>query len=431
MTAKVSFRSSLPQRDHARPRAGVIPTNEALDARLTELVVPALATLVADFRFRGYRDRLLGLPVMVALLLAMIWRHVEGLATLVTVLETEGFLWVPPFRVSPQAVSQRLQSLPADFFATLFHQLMPVLHARADARTRPLTPSLAQARRHFSAVLAADGTTLEALFRKLGPLRGRTKTILAGRVLALLDVSSKQPRTLFYEANPTGTDHVFLGQLLAALTPGALVLLDAGFYDFRFFAALTARGVAFICRGKFPLAGTVVTTFREEPTVHDRLLRIGANSRPRAIQIIRVVDITVAGKARRYLTNVVDPTILSAEQVADLYAQRWRIEEAFLLVKRLLGLSYLVTGGENGIQLQIWTTWVLYAVLLDLCDAIAEELALPLARISTEMVYRGIPLFCSAFQKGLATDIVPFLASLTRFGIVKRVRIRHPPLAAP
>jgi IS4 transposase len=67
--------------------------------------------------------------------------------------------------------------------------------------------------------------------------------------------------------------------------------------------------------------------------------------------------------------------------VADLYRRRWRIEEAFNTVKRLLGLSYLWTGSLNGIQLQIWGTWLFYAVLVDLGDAVAQELSLPFDHI--------------------------------------------------
>jgi hypothetical protein len=42
-----------------------------------------------------------------------------------------------------------------------------------------------------------------------------------------------------------------------------------------------------------------------------------------------------------WVTTELDPQRLPAEQVIALYAQRWRIEEAFLQVKRLLNLSYL------------------------------------------------------------------------------------------
>ena len=59
--------------------------------------------------------------------------------------------------------------------------------------------------------------------------------------------------------------------------------------------------------------------------------------------------------------------------VADLYGKRWRIEQAFNTVKRLLDLSYLWTGSINGIKLQIWGTWMFYAILVDLGDAVADE----------------------------------------------------------
>ncbi len=82
-------------------------------------------------------------------------------------------------------------------------------------------------------------------------------------------------------------------------------------------------------------------------------------------------------RAHSYLTSVFDPAILPPYVVADLYQRRWRIEDAFNTVKRLLVLSYLWTGSVNGIQLQIWATWLFYAVLVDLGDAVADEMSVP------------------------------------------------------
>lgn len=53
---------------------------------------------------------------------------------------------------------------------------------------------------------------------------------------------------------------------------------------------------------------------------------------------------------------------------------------AFNTAKRLLGLSYLWTGSINGVKLQVWATWLFYAILIDLADDIADELALPFDR---------------------------------------------------
>ena len=109
-----------------------------------------------------------------------------------------------------------------------------------------------------------------------------------------------------------------------------------------------------------------------------------------------------------------------------VYSRRWRIEEAFNTVKRLLGLSYIWTGSLNGIKLQLWGTWLLscctqlggflrvdsplYAVLVDLDDAIADEVSLPFDRISLEMIYRGLYHFYVAHHQGLATDPIKYLS---------------------
>lgn len=104
----------------------------------------------------------------------------------------------------------------------------------------------------------------------------------------------------------------------------------------------------------------------------------------------RLVKIHFRGKWYRYLTNVLDPAILLPECVIALYDQRWRIEDAFNTIKRLLGLAYFHTASINGIQLQVWATWLLYALLVDLTDAVAEALHRPFRDISLEMVFRGL-----------------------------------------
>jgi len=125
-----------------------------------------------------------------------------------------------------------------------------------------------------------------------------------------------------------------------------------------------------------------------------------------------------------YITSVLDPVVLPPYVVADLYRRRWRIEEAFNTVKRLLGLSYLWTGSINGVKLQVWATWLFYAILVDLGDAVADELALPFDRISLEMLYRGLYHFTVAYNKGKATDTVKYFAAPENqdLGVVKSLR---------
>ena len=52
----------------------------------------------------------------------------------------------------------------------------------------------------------------------------------------------------------------------------------------------------------------------------------------------------------------------------------------------------------------------MYALLVDLSDAVAEAVQLPVDGISMEMVWRGLYHFNKAYNRGLATDPVAYLA---------------------
>ena len=93
----------------------------------------------------------------------------------------------------------------------------------------------------------------------------------------------------------------------------------------------------------------------------------------------------------------------------------------------MLGLAYFWVGAQNGVALQLWATWLLYAILVDLTDAVAEALNRPFAAISLEMVYRSLYFFTQAYHRGEATDSVAYLAhNADWLGVLKRQRPRPP-----
>jgi hypothetical protein len=412
------------QRDRTK-RPPVSPPDPEVEARLTALIHPLTLRQVAHYHDLGLRERVLSLPVMVALVLSMIWRQVGSVATLTQLLHHEGLLWTAPVRVSPQALSVRLRAFPADLFRRVLDDLLPQMQARWQERRRPLPPELAWAQERFTAVLAADGSTLDALLRQVGLLRDREDTPLAGRMTALLDVCSRLPRRLWYEAEAQAHDQRAWPQILAALPAGALLLFDLGYTNFGLFLQVTRARVTFVTRAKSNLACSVVTTLRRTSHVHDAIVWIGRGAERQQIRLISVLH---NGTWQRYLTNALDPHVLPPEYAVALYYQRWRVEDGYAVVKRLLGLAYFWVGSANGVQLQLWATWLLYAVLVDLTDAVAEELNQPFAALSLEMVYRSLYFFTGAYQRGKASAVVQYLAAeAVDLGIVKRKRPRAAP----
>ena len=184
------------------------------------------------------------------------------------------------------------------------------------------------------------------------------------------------------------------------------------------------KEIHFISRLKKGAAIKVEKVFTDSYSLRDRLIRLGSGTQRTPYITVRLIEVRSSKTWHSYVTSVLEPTILPPYVVADLYRKRWRIEQAFNTVKRLLGLSYLWTGSLNGIKLQIWATWLFYAVLIDLGDAVADELALPSDRISLEMIYRGLYHFSVAHQKGLSDDPIKYFAAPENrdLGIVKSIR---------
>ncbi len=411
------------QRDRSK-RPLVAPPDAQISQRLTEIVHPATLAQVAHYHDLGLRERVLTLPVMVALVLSMIWRQMAGVNELVRVLRDEGLLWVTPQRISQQAVSERLRTLPAALFLRLLLAILPQLQERWQARQRPLPPEIAWAQRHYRQVLIHDGSTLDALLRKVGLLREADTQPLAGRMTALLDLASRLPRQVWYEEDAQAHDQRGWPQLLAALTPGSLVIFDLGYTNFMVFAQLAAAQETWLTRAKSNLAYEVERHLQCTAAVHESLVWIGQGAER---QLVRLISVLYQGTWYRYLTSELDTERLPAPYAVALYWQRWRIEDAYAIVKRLLGLAYFWVGAQNGVALQLWATWLLYAILVDLTDAVAEALNQPFAAISLEMVYRSLYFFTQAYHRGEATDPVAYLAQNADWlGILKRKRPRPP-----
>ena len=402
-----------------RPLAA--PPAEQVQGRLQELILPATqAEQEKAYRDFGLRARKLTLVVMTALVIGLIWRQMGSVSDGVRVLNTEGMLWAAALAVSQQAVSLRLTSLPAELLLRVLMHVLPVLHACWQARQRPLSPELAWAQAHYTQVLACDGSTCDALVRQVGLLRGAPVNPLAGRMTALLDLCSRLPRQIWYERDPEAHDQRFWERILAALTAGTLLVFDLGYTNFQVFKQLTAAQVTFITRAKSNLSFKVERCLYQSAAVHDLLVRVGSGAKS---QLLRLVRVQYRGKWYRYLTNELDIERLPTAYVMALYWQRWRIEDAYAVVKRLLGLAYFWTGSENGVCLQLWATWMLYAVLVDLTDAVAEVMQKPFADISVEMVYRSLYFFAQAVLRGEATDLLAYLAAHAKpLGLLKRKR---------
>jgi len=414
------------QRDRSK-RVNSAPTDEQIEQWMEEAVQPAVYTQMELYRQMGLRARVLTLVVMVAFVLNLLWRQLGSVREGTRVLREEGMLWVTPLEgVSPQAVLKRMGHLPATLFYNILLEVIPQMQAQAVARQRPLPPATSWARQHFEHIWAADGSVLDNLLKKTGLLAEAEEAVLAGKIVTLVDVATQMPDAITYTEDSQSHDHSFWEWLMDQVKANVLLLLDKGWLDFDRFDQLTEQGVGLITPLKSNGAYQEVQVLSKTANVHDVIIRLGSRQR-QCRHPMRLVSVLFKGKWYRYVTNVLYPTILPPEVIVALYGQRWRIEDAFNVVKRLLGLAYFYTGSVNGVQLQVWATWLLYTMLVDLTDSVAEGLQRPFRDISMEMVYRGLYHFAQARKQGQADDVVAYFVRKAKdLSLIKQKRpLKH------
>jgi Transposase DDE domain len=412
---------------------GPVPVVAEIEAELTALLTPALFAPRHlerrdprnPERLIRLRARILTLPVMVALVVSLVWRRLGSIAEVQRVIVQDGLLWVSPLQVSEQAIAKRLDTLPASALAAVFTEVS----ARLQAQPAPQLPGLeswAEVRARFSRVAMVDGSTLEALRKKTQVLQAQPGLVLAGRVMAMVEAFTHRPLWHLYTEDAAANDKRFAAEILAAVPAHGLLSFDLGFFSFLWFDEFTDQQKFFVSRFRQKTAYRVTHVFAHSPYYRDELMEVGLHHSHPCRHPLRLVSVLWRGQWYRYLTNVLDPVQLSARQICELYRRRWRIEDAFWVTKRVLDLAYLWKASANGVQLQLYATFLVYLVLLNVCQQVAQSLNEPLERISVEMVFRAFYHYSRALTRGETAELVPYLVHHAKLlGLIKRQRKRH------
>lgn len=369
------------------------------------------------------RARVLTLPVMMAVVVSLVYRQIAGLREVIRILSEEGLMWVEPIEVSAQALSKRLQTLPVELFAQIWQQVIERI--RTSQRVLPIPALWEAVHEKFTAIWIADASTLEELRKKLKALQGEG-TVLGGKMMMVVEAFSHRLVNSWYTEDAQANEKTFCNQLLATLPKGGLLIFDLGFFKFAWFDEFTNTEKFFVTRFREKTAHRVVRSLSSGPFYRDEIIQMGLHHTNPCQHQVRLVSVLWGKSWYHYLTNVLDPAVLSPQQVCDLYRRRWRIEDAFGLTKRLLGLAYLWVGASNGVQIQIFATWIFYAVLNELSADVAIALNQPLERISFEMVFRSLYHYARALLRGDASDLISYFTSRPQLlGLVKSERKRH------
>jgi hypothetical protein len=203
-----------------------MPAVEEVEQRLLDVLSPSLLAPRQlerrdprqPQRLIRMRQRLLTLPVIVAIIVSLVWRRVSSIAEVQKVLAREGLLGMVPLQVSPQAITKRLDVLPA----AVMGQLLAEVWARLQAQAPPAVPHprWAPVRERFSLLALVVGSTLEALRKKTQVLREREGLVLGGKMMVMVEAFSHRPRWQLYTEDAAANDKRFATEIMAALPVG-------------------------------------------------------------------------------------------------------------------------------------------------------------------------------------------------------------------
>ena len=325
-----------------------------------------------------------------------------------------GLRGYPALPVSDEAIRQRLLAIQPDAMRAAFATITAAL--RED-----LVGDTALASAFPGGVFALDATTLDKVARPFGHGQERP---LAGRLHTLYDVRRQLFHALVLTDQPHQNERVAAPDLLAQVPAASLVLMDRGYTAYPAFDALTTAGQAFITRLSDNASYTVRHTLTATATVTDEVIWLGAYRADQAAHSYRLVTIPTATGPRRYLTNVLEPQVVSPAEIATCYRRRWDIERAFKTLKRDLGLAWIWSRQWAMIELQIWATLLIAQISSALRQEVARRARVPVEEVSLELLLRTMPLLALG-QEG---DLVEWLArSGAQWGLIRPVRrVRDP-----
>ena len=174
-------------------------------------------------------------------------------------------------------------------------------------------------------------------------------------------------RPVYFAVTPSNVNDITAAQAMP-IVPGASYVFDLGYYQYSWWAQFDDSGCRFVTRLKKNTPLTVIRKNRVPKTgniLSDRIgflpQRLAAQRRnpiQNAVRELRVRNET--GEVLRVVTNDLDAP---AQQIADLYKQRWQIELFFRWVKQTLRINKFIGISENAVRIQIAVALIAFLML--------------------------------------------------------------------
>jgi hypothetical protein len=212
-------------------------------------------------------------------------------------------------------------------------------------------------------VMAIDGTTIElqnssSLREEFGGVTNEKGELVGVPLLRAASLCECGTRAAVDAAfGPyTADENQLVTPLVRSVTPGMLVLADRNFPGVELWRAYLRAGADLVWR----VQSNVATRIIEHLPDGTYLARFGSG---KDHAVVRVVEYTVEGSEEIYrlITNLLDPLMAPASELARLYAERWEVETSYKELKTFQNkrLPFRSMSTE-GVQQEFWANLILY-----------------------------------------------------------------------
>jgi Insertion element 4 transposase N-terminal/Transposase DDE domain len=271
-------------------------------------------------------------------------------------------LWIPP---NPASFSRARMRLGSKVMERLYR-----------TQARPLAQPDAQGcfwrgRR----LMIIDGTTTELqnipeLAEAFGGQPGEAGQLIGSPMLRTVSLTEAGTRAMVdVEIGAYAmSEHELAACLARSVGPGDLILADRNFPSLELWKRFTSAGADLLWRAKSIIATRVISH------LHDAtyLARFGHNQ-----TVVRVIEYLVEGSEEIYrlITNMLDPRLAPAEQLARLYHERWEVETSYRELKseQAMGMP-LRSRTPQGVLQEIFSHCLLYNIIRQLMYEAAMDI---------------------------------------------------------
>lgn len=273
---------------------------------------------------------------------------------LLQLLEQDSFardMIAPPMGIKKSSFFEALHSRSLDYFIMVYNAL--AAHA---------TNVLPKEHEELGELRAIDGSLIDAVLSMTwADYRENSKK---AKVHVGFDLNHSIPASLTLTSGK-GDKHKEVKHLI---TKGQTGIFDRYYQCHKDFDSWQEQGIHFVCRIRKSAKKTVI---KENPLVpgsivfYDSIVILGSNEKNITMKPVRVIAYRIMNKTYWVATDRFD---LSAEQIADIFHLRWKIEIFFGWWKRHLKVYHLIARSQHALMIQLLAGLITYLLLAIYCQ---------------------------------------------------------------